>query len=91
MGYGTAAQNAILTDEGFTAQEAAKSQQIVTRLTLKKKRKEKTKKKRWRTSAVEAEEIARGTWHFGNRMDRQRGDVAETAAVVETGRRSIAQ
>ena len=91
MGYGTAAQNAILTDEGFTAQEAAKSQQVVTRLTLRKK-KRKRRKKRWRTSAVEAEENCQRHLALRNRMDRKRVEiVAETAAVVETGRRSIAQ
>ena len=41
---------------------------------------------------LKLKKVARGTWHFGNRMDRKRVEiVAETAAVVETGRRSIAQ
>ncbi len=36
--------------------------------------------------------VAKDTWHFGDRMDRKRVEiVAETAAVVEKGRRSIAQ
>ena len=88
VGYSAAVQGAILTGEGSSqCRKLQISQQVVTEADFEEAL---AKRRRWRTSAVEAEESwpeAPGASEAG--MARRRVEVvAETAAEVETGRRS---
>ena len=77
-------------------QNCSRQLQRLTSKSAKKKKREKKEKGEERKDGapvpLKLKKAAKGTWHFGDRMDRRRVEVvAETAAVVETGRRSVAQ
>ena len=68
-------------------------QRLTSKSAKKKEKKEKgEERKDGAPVPLKLKKVAKGTWHFGNRMDRKRVEVvAETAAVTDTGRRSVAQ
>ena len=71
-------------------QEAARSQQVVTEADIEERKQTKKRGEERKDDApvpLKLKKVAKGTWHFGDRMDRKRVVVvAEMGAVADTGR-----